>query len=230
MTYASMGKGPPFWNSVHKFFCSNKKPCVRFHQQMTDRPLPSEFLRDFELVFQTCQLKKKVTMATFVSCAVVAVFGIEDSQFGCSCEHHPICGVNVDYDTLLRFKTVVIPSGKPHEWKQFFLIISTHPVFEFTGRHQNTTILAAIWVTDGMDRCIVGYVDPRALVVRMHLEGRLGQVTDIFSLSSSATKNRYSMAHKGVCLASLIDNYLPGDDLINSCLDAVESDESEEED
>ena len=55
-------------------------------------------------------------------------------------------------------------------------------------------------------------------------------MTDLFSLSSSATKNRYLMAHKGVCLASLIDNYLPGDDLINSCLDAVESDESEEED
>lgn len=69
------------------------------------------------------------------------------------------------------------------------------------------------------------YVDPRALVVRQHLEGRLGHVTDL----SSKTKNRYSMAHKGICLASLIDNYLPGDDLINSCLDAVESDESKDD-
>ena len=41
--------------------------------------------------------------------------------------------------------------------------------------------------------------------------------------------NCYSMAHKGICLVALIDNYLPGDDLINSYLDAIESDESDDE-
>ena len=168
-------------------------------------------------------------MATSVSCAVVAVFGIEDSKFGCSCEHHPICGANVDYDTVLRFKTVIIPSGKPHEVMPSFFGISTHLVFELTDKNQNTTILAAVWITDGMDRCIVGYVDPRALAVRHRLEGRLGQVTDLFSMSESSSKNRYSTTHKGVCLVSLIDNYLPGDDLINTYLDAIESDESEDE-
>lgn len=90
-------------------------------------------------------------MATFVSCAVVAIFGIEDSQFGCSCKHHHICRVNVDYDMLLQFKTVVLLSSKPHKWKPKIIKISTHRVFEFTGQNQNTTILAAIWVTNGMD-------------------------------------------------------------------------------
>ena len=80
-----------------------------------------------------------------------------------------------------------------------------------------------------MDRCVIGYVDPRALAVLHRLEGQLGQVTKLFSLSESSSKNRYSVAHKGVCLVALIDNYLPGDDLINSYLDPVESDESDDE-
>ena len=74
--------------------------------------------------------KKAATMATSVSCAVVAVFGIEDSEFGCSCEHHPICGANVDYDTVVRFKKMVISSGKAHEWTPQFFEISTHFIFE----------------------------------------------------------------------------------------------------
>jgi hypothetical protein len=48
---------------------------------------------------------------TSVSCAVVAIFGIEDSKFGCSCEDHRICGANVDYDTVFRLKTIVGASG-----------------------------------------------------------------------------------------------------------------------
>ena len=81
-----------------------------------------------------------------------------------------------------------------------------------------------------MDRlCVVRFMNPRALAVRQQLEGRLGQVIELFSLSASPTKNRHSTAQKGVCLAALINNYLPGDDLINSYLDPIESDESEED-
>lgn len=90
--------------------------------------------------------------------------------------------------------------------------------------------MAAVWITEGMDRCIVGYVDPRAMEVRERLEGRLAQVTELFSLSQSKTKNRYSMAHKGVCLAALVENYLPGDECINSYLDLVDDSDEEEAD
>ena len=168
-------------------------------------------------------------MATSVSCAVVAVFGIEDSKFGCSCAHHPVCGANVDYDTVVRLKTMGITTGKSIFRREDLLKISTHLVFNFVGNNKHTTILAAVWITDGMDRCVIGYVDPRAMAVRRQLEGRLGQVTELFSHSDSATKNRYSATHQGVCLVALIDNYLPNDDLINTYLDVVESDDSGDE-
>ena len=179
------------------------------------------------------KLQNLSTMATTsVSCAVVAIFGIEDSRFDCSCENHPICGFNVDYDTILRFKTVVISSGKSptkKKMKDCLKFKATNIFVALIGRNKSSSILAAVWITDGMERCIVGFVDPRALAVGQRLEGRLGQVTELFSLSPSSTKKRYSTAHKGVCLAALIDSYLPGDELINSYLDPVESDESEDE-
>lgn len=80
-----------------------------------------------------------------------------------------------------------------------------------------------------MERCIVGHVDSRALAVGQSLEGRLAQVTEFFSASPSAKKNCYSVANKGVCLAALVDGYYEGDDVINSYLDPVESDQSDAE-
>lgn len=89
--------------------------------------------------------------------------------------------------------------------------------------------MAAVWITDGMDRCVVGYVDPRAATaVRERLEGRIGQVTELFSQSPSKTKNRYSIANKGVCLAALVENYLTDDECINNYLDLVDDSDEEE--
>jgi len=56
--------------------------------------------------------REKTTMATNPSSAVVAVFGIQSSKFGCSCEHHHQCGQVVTHDTLVRFKTMAVEVGK----------------------------------------------------------------------------------------------------------------------
>jgi hypothetical protein len=52
------------------------------------------------------------TMDLPVAGAIVAIFGIESAALGCSCEHHGICGKNVDLDTLIRFKRAVVEGGK----------------------------------------------------------------------------------------------------------------------
>ena len=46
--------------------------------------------------------------------AVVSVFGLQSPDFGASCEHHRVCGSNVDYDVLVRFKKKTIRRGKWH--------------------------------------------------------------------------------------------------------------------
>src|SRR6056300_88963 len=51
-------------------------------------------------------------MTTSSSCAIVAIFGTDSADFGCSCEHHPICGRFIDHDAVFRLKRMAVASGK----------------------------------------------------------------------------------------------------------------------
>jgi hypothetical protein len=42
----------------------------------------------------------------------VSVVGILSPDFGCSCEHHAICGQNIYLDMVVRFKSVIVDGGK----------------------------------------------------------------------------------------------------------------------
>lgn len=86
------------------------------------------------------------------------------------------------------------------------------------------TIIAAVWVTDGIDRCIIGRVNPAAIDHAERLEGRLCQVTDFFSQSEFEAKKDYSTDHKGVIVAQIIDKYIPGDDVLNGFVEGIDSD------
>ncbi len=41
----------------------------------------------------------------------VPVFGILSPDFGCSCEHHAICGTNTYLDMVVRFKMTIVEGG-----------------------------------------------------------------------------------------------------------------------
>jgi len=77
-------------------------------------------------------------------------------------------------------------------------------------------VVAAYWVTDGIDRCCVGYVDPRYYERMDLLQGRLGQVVEFLEHSRSAAKISYSDRHDGVCRVALIDEPKEDDSLLNS--------------
>ncbi|KAG7338677.1 hypothetical protein IV203_020701 [Nitzschia inconspicua] len=87
------------------------------------------------------------------------------------------------------------------------------------------TIIAAVWVTEGIDRCIIGRVNPAATKHSEMLEGRLCQVTDLFLGTNHKAKNEYSTQHKGVYVAQVIAKYMVGDDVLNSFIEVYDSDE-----
>jgi hypothetical protein len=62
-----------------------------------------------------------------------------------------------------------------------------------------------------------------------HLEGRIGQVYEIYACSPSGKKTDYSVRHNGVCYAMLVDRAVPGDELVNRLLTMVDSDSSSDE-
>lgn len=160
--------------------------------------------------------------------AVVAIFGIEDSSFGCSCEHHSICGRFVTIDTLIRLKrtTVAVGTSMIRSLNVFPSLLIL--VFNFADANEYRSILGAYWVTEGVDRCLVGRVADALREHFSHLDGRLVQVLDIYSNSNHFKRRDFARAHGGVCHAILVDEFLEGDQLLNSLLVVVDSDSDSE--
>jgi len=64
--------------------------------------------------------------------------------------------------------------------------------------------IGAYWVTDGIDRCLVGFL-PYHLLFRKHLyDGKLAQVVEFLRESDFEADKKKNLDKKGVCRAVLI--------------------------
>ena len=114
---------------------------------------------------------------------LVDVVGIESSNRGRKCEEHDPCGVVVQKDTLLRFRAVQIDEDG-----------------------METTALAAYWVTDGVDRCRVGFLRRHLIPHKDQYDGKLGQVVEVFNNKSESPSDRAK--HKrnmGCCRVAMVE-------------------------
>jgi hypothetical protein len=108
---------------------------------------------------------------------------------GRSCEEHDNCGEVLKEDVVVRLQKIqLMVEGKEE------------------------TAIAAIWVTDGIDRCRVGFVPCRMVRLAPRYDGALAQVTRVFSSdpeTCDSTKRRLFFKNKGYCRATIILT-LPG--------------------
>jgi len=89
---------------------------------------------------------------------IVDIVGIEKGDRCRSCEEHDVCGEVVEEDTLLHLRREkILVDGK-----------------EETG-------IACYWVTDGIDRCRVGFLKRHMVNHAWRFDGALVQVTKVFS-------------------------------------------------
>jgi hypothetical protein len=115
----------------------------------------------------------------------VEIVGIARGDRGRSCEEHDVCGAVLQEDSVVRIRQVQIPG-------------------EETGTEESA--LACYWISDGIDRCRVGFL-PRHLVKQWReYNGRIAQVVDLYEGSDSPTKKRKNVRSCGCCEAVLIDN------------------------
>jgi hypothetical protein len=64
--------------------------------------------------------------------------------------------------------------------------------------------VAAYWVSDGIDRCRVGFL-PRYLVPSRHeYDGHLAQIVEMYTRSQNGYERRRSNANRGMCRAALL--------------------------
>jgi len=115
---------------------------------------------------------------------IVEIVGIERGDRGRSCEEHDVCGSVVEEDTLLRLRKVQILVDGVEE-----------------------TAIACYWVTDGIDRCRVGFLKRHMIKHARRYDGALVQVTRVMSedprlCDTAERKKKYG--NHGCALAAVV--------------------------
>jgi hypothetical protein len=115
----------------------------------------------------------------------VDIVGIARGDRGRSCEEHEVCGAVLQEDCVVRIRHVQIIGA--------------------TGKEESA--LAAYWISDGIDRCHVGFLPRHLLKDWQVYNGRIAQVVDIYEGSDSHAKKRKNVRISGCCEAVLIDTH-----------------------
>lgn len=84
-------------------------------------------------------------------------------------------------------------------------------------------------MTEAWDRCLVGRVSEDFQKHFGRLEGRLAQVVEIYSNSTSSKKKEYSSLNDGVFHATLVDKGTMKDSVMTKCLRMIDSDSDSDE-
>ena len=113
---------------------------------------------------------------------LVDIVGINASDKGRSCEEHANCGSVLKIDTLVRFRFVQI-------W----------------CNEQEETALAVYWVTDGIDRCRVGFLPCHLLKHQAAYNGKLAQIVEFVAESNSPADRAKSHWCYGIRRAVLVE-------------------------
>ena len=115
---------------------------------------------------------------------VVEIVGTLMGDRGRSCEEHAVCGSVLEEDMVVRLRKVqILVDG-----------------FEETA-------IACYWVTDGIDRCRVGFLMRHMVAHAARYDGALAQVTRVFSGNEdecSREERRMYHAKRGCCQATII--------------------------
>jgi hypothetical protein len=121
---------------------------------------------------------------THPSGITVEIVGIERGDRGRSCEEHDVCGTVVTEDTLLRLR------------KEQILVDG-----------QEETAIACYWVTDGIDRCRVGFLKRHMVKHSGRFDGALVQVTKVYSADprvSDTAERRMHLQNHGCALGAVV--------------------------
>jgi hypothetical protein len=128
---------------------------------------------------------------------VVEIVGTEAGDWGRTCKEHTVnCGIVLEEDVVV------------HLWKVQVVV---------DGREE--TAIAAVWVTDGINRCRVGFLKRHMVRHAARFDGALVQVTRVLSGSCDSAEHHMNYHNRGCCLGTII-----------SCLPVVNSVKEEGDD
>jgi hypothetical protein len=115
---------------------------------------------------------------------VVEIVGMEMDDQSSSCEEHRNCSEVMGEDVVMHLRKVQI---------------------QVEG--QEETAIATYWVTDGVDCCHVGFLQPHMVKQAAHFNGALAQVTHVYNTDPTCCDTVERCAfhkNKGCCRAAII--------------------------
>ena len=65
--------------------------------------------------------------------------------------------------------------------------------------------IAAFWITDGIDRCLVGFLPRYCLSHKEEYDGKIAQVVEVLKNSESPTQRRRSHRNRGMAVLALLE-------------------------
>ena len=133
----------------------------------------------------TARNATRALIPPFHPCGItVEIVGIGRSDRGRSCKEHEVCGTVLQEDSVVRIRHVQINGDM--------------------GKEESA--LAVYWISDGIDRCRVGFLPRHLMKQWQKYDGRVAQVVDVYEGSDSPTKRHKNVRNCGCCEAVFIDN------------------------
>ena len=143
---------------------------------------------------------------------VVEILCISKGNRGRSCDEHAICGIVVKVDLLVRIRKIQIL---------------------LAGREESA--MAVYWVSDGIDRCHIGFLPRHTIKHAPKYDGHLAQIIEVYSEHDKMSNSKRKKVHKnfGCCLAAMLSFGAPKVSAMGSLQhaggDAAETVESDSE-
>ncbi len=110
-------------------------------------------------------------------------------------------------DAVVRFRSIQIINGKCNE----FVVPNQHnffsPIqdFDIADKEEEESPMGVYWVTDGLDRCLVGFLPRKMVRMRNDFDGKVAQVTEFLKASDYAADRSRSRRMHGICMAAIIN-------------------------
>jgi hypothetical protein len=86
-----------------------------------------------------------------------------------------------------------------------FEIFPYHLLHSYIDQEQEEAAIKVFWVTDGIDRCLVGFLPRHCIPHRRDFDGKLAQIIEFLEASTNPAERARSQRMRGSCMAALID-------------------------
>jgi hypothetical protein len=114
------------------------------------------------------------------------------------------CDCFVEYEVVWYYNSTFVA------YTVFLLSTHTNVFVVLLDKNYEETAIAAYWITDGVDRCRMGFLPRHCIPRASFFDGHIVQVVALLAQSENSSERQHSRKNRGVAYASIIDSKSEG--------------------